>query len=480
MSSKADAGSAPTPKKSSTAKTATRMKDSDKTSAMKSPKPKSKKGDSQNANLDVDGKADSAESKGAKKATNQDQSDVAMAKEAKKDRRFTDLTPEAKQARRREERQKRKKALSQANASAIAVTPAVDGDIPALKTALTKDTKIKSFKTRLAERPAIRAKREREKAAKAKEWRVSQPIGGRYSTNTLVYSTDEKYIFLAQGPSLKVFSNKTSLLYRTLQHLRPPATSFPYVPNGNYSNIANYTLDPSNPNQVYTITFGGELLLWDWTEGTIEGYWKTDLHKGQYLAWCGLCVYPTDAEASTNTVWTYHEYGVRDFNRKAQREIRSFNIPKSPKPDEITLTSQTIITTEDTRPRQLVIVDANTFVMDSGEAFYIGNKQKQAQESGSEWRIRKISSPGKILTIDAIVRHTKKGGIQGDVAIGDNSGQIFIYHDILNPHGPTAAQNVVKSKLHWHRTAVATLKYSNDGMFTPLLPVLSSGLTHIS
>ncbi|KAK6340352.1 hypothetical protein TWF730_002114 [Orbilia blumenaviensis] len=416
----------------------------------------------------------------------------------RKDRRFADLTPDAKQAKRREERQKRKKAL-ETSTNPVAVADEDDEELEDGGVALAivdKDASLtaapsKPFKQ--SEKPSLRIKREKRESLKAKEWKVSQPIGGRYSTNNLVFSPDEKYILLAQGPSLKVFSTKTSLLYRTLQHLRPPPTQFPYSPAGNYSSIANYTIDPVNPSQVYTILFNGDLLLWDYTEGTIEGYWKTDLHQGQYLAWSGLCALPSPASESqgktsttattSTTLWTYHEHSLHDFSRKTVREIRELTIPpttnNTPSTTEeeepVIIPSRLILTIEGSRPRHLVIVDSNTFTVDSGEFFYIGNRQRappttttttESTTNAPDWRIRKISAPGKISSIDAIIRHKKSvaGTIQGDVAVGDNTGQIFVYHDVLNPTASSAAK-VIKSKLHWHRSAVGCVKYSKDGTY---------------
>ncbi|KAF3907471.1 hypothetical protein AA313_de0200071 [Arthrobotrys entomopaga] len=451
-------------KKSSGAKSAPRAKEAEKPSSSKQSKSKAKKTDSAAENAVADSISHGSKPKGASSQS----LSVAKPTKEKKDKRFNDLTTEAKQAKRREEREKRKKQL----VSSIVIpetnqddvhTNIIEKDLPAPPKSTLPS------KSRAIEKPSIRAKREKERLSKAKEWKVSQPIGGRFSTNTLVFSADEKYIFLAQGPSLKIFSTKTSLLYRTLQHLRPPPTTFSYTPAGNYSSIANYTLDPTNPSQVYTITFNGDLILWDWTEGTIEGCWKTDLKKGQYLAWCGLSVLPSGQDSETTTLWTYHEHSLRDHTRKATREIREITVPKIPDPTITTLESRTILSIDEARPRHLVIADANTFVVDSGESFYIGNRQRQAPQdlaTNSEWRIRKISTPEKILAIDTITRQKKSGsGIQGDVAVGDNTGQIFIYHDILSPNAPTAAHNVVKSKLHWHRTGVGALKYSQDGTY---------------
>ncbi|EPS40089.1 hypothetical protein H072_6098 [Dactylellina haptotyla CBS 200.50] len=452
-------------KKASSAKSAHRAKDSEKAATTKSSKSKSKKNDLPAEKADAAGST----SQDAKSGTIATVSSQTLKLKEKKDKRFADLTPEAKQVKRREERQKRKKALE----SVVVVADTADDAVLAIEK--EPSTALTISKPLPVEKPSVRARREKEKLSKAKEWKVSQPIGGRYSTNNLVFSADEKYILLAQGPSLKIFSTKTSLLYRTLQHLRPPPTTFPYVPAGNYSSIANYTLDPANPSQVYTITFSGDLLLWDWTEGTIEGYWKTDLHKGQYLAWCGLHAVPTAPDSPTTTLWTYHEHSLRDYSRKAAREIREFAVPRKPDPSNTTLSSRTILSIDEVRPRHLVIVDVNTFVVDSGECFYVGNRQRSNATTTatttlqeSEWRARKISTPGKILTIDAITRAKKTAGgsgIQGDVAVGDNNGQIFIYHDILSPSAPTTTHNVVKSKLHWHRTGVGALKYSQDGTY---------------
>ncbi|KAK6522640.1 hypothetical protein TWF281_002076 [Arthrobotrys megalospora] len=474
-------------KKPSSAKSAPRAKDAEKPSTTKPSKSKPKKNDSaaENAAIDITLPIGDAKSKGSISSPAV-VAPLAKPSKERKDKRFADLTPDAKQAKRREERQRKKKALESTNAVALAVAEPVDDDTAVAIIDQTVTTISKPSK--LTEKPSLRIKREKKESLKAKEWKVSQPIGGRYSTNNLVFSPDEKYIILAQGPSLKIFSTKTSLLYRTLQHLRPPPTQYPYTPAGNYSSIANYTLDPTNPSQVYTILFNGDLLLWDYTEGTIEGYWKTDLCKGQYLAWCGLRVLPSaTADSKETTLWTYQEHSLRDFSRKTAREIRALTIPtassSSPSAEPVTIASRLILSIDEARPRHLVILDSNTFTVDSGDCFYIGNRQRNPPAptttttteeiteptNAPEWRIRKISAPGKILSIDAIARHKKSSSaaatIQGDVAIGDNTGQIFVYHDILNPSGPTSSAKVVKSKLHWHRTGVGCIKYSKDGTY---------------
>ncbi|KAK6338887.1 hypothetical protein TWF696_009692 [Orbilia brochopaga] len=365
----------------------------------------------------------------------------------RKDKRFIDLSPEAKQAKRREERQQRRLALEIATPTPA---PAASSTIDALVVVPTS-------------RPPLRARRTPKR--RANQWKLSHPLGGRYTTTTpVLYSADEKHLFLSQGPAIKIFSAKTSLLARTLQHLHPPPTPFPYSPSGAYSAVANYTLDPANPHQLYTLTFAGDLLLWDWTEGTIEGCWKTNLESGTYLAWCGLHAFPAESESSTTTtLWTYQESSLRDSSRKAQRQIVALTVPRTPPAPtagECTLSATPVFTFEDSRPRNLVIVDSSTFVIDAGESFYIGNRAKNS----SDWRMRKVSAPGKILTLDAIARHKKGGTTQGDVAIGDNTGRIFIYHDLLAP-ASSPAQNVVKSKLHWHRSAVGCIKYSKDGTY---------------
>ncbi|KAK6344914.1 hypothetical protein TWF718_006866 [Orbilia javanica] len=475
-SSKSDPQSKPK-KPSSSAKSTTRAKEAEKPSLSKSSKPKTKKNDSTAENADVESITPVSDAKNKNAAVSAAAGVAGLTKSSKerKDKRFVDLTADEKQAKRREERQRKKKALESTNAIALTVSEPADDESAAVATidkdAITTATSL-SKPLRSTEKPSLRLKREKKESLKAREWKVSQPIGGRYSTNNLVFSPDEKYILLAQGPSLKIFSTKTSLLYRTLQHLRPPPTQFPYAPAGNYSSIANYTLDPANPSQVYTILFSGDILLWDYTEGTIEGYWKTDLRQGQYLAWCGLHALPSTPDSKETTLWTYHEHSLRDFSRKTVREIRALTIPTPSVTEEpVTIASRLILSIDEARPRHLVILDSNTFAVDSGDSFYVGNRQRstattevapEAATNAPEWRIRKVSTPGKIMSMDAITRHKKSGAIQGDVAVGDNTGQIFIYHDILNS---TSSTKIVKSKLHWHRTGVGSIKYSKDGTY---------------
>lgn len=83
---------------------------------------------------------------------------------------------------------------------------------------------------------------------------------------------------------------------------------------------------------------------------------------------------------------------------------------------------------------------------------------------------REVTVPGKIVSFDARARRessTAKSRLAVDVVVGLQDGAILVYDDILfkligKERGVEGAKTMSR-RLHWHRDAVSSVKWSRDG-----------------
>ena len=83
---------------------------------------------------------------------------------------------------------------------------------------------------------------------------------------------------------------------------------------------------------------------------------------------------------------------------------------------------------------------------------------------------REVAVPGRIASFDA--KASQLGGsrprMSVDVVLGLQDGAILVYEDVLfqlvgNDKG-SKSSNITSRRLHWHRDAVSSVKWSRDGM----------------
>jgi NET1-associated nuclear protein 1 (U3 small nucleolar RNA-associated protein 17) len=97
------------------------------------------------------------------------------------------------------------------------------------------------------------------------------------------------------------------------------------------------------------------------------------------------------------------------------------------------------------------------------------------------YEFRVFESPDDISSLDLRITDRSKSTVSGekgskrypvvDVAVGDVKGSIFVHNDIVlnifRPQQSSAGESgihLIPRKLHWHRQAVHTVKWSLDGM----------------
>ncbi|CCG84193.1 protein of unknown function [Taphrina deformans PYCC 5710] len=94
--------------------------------------------------------------------------------------------------------------------------------------------------------------------SESSKYGISRRSGGRFSNLKPCFSKDEKHVFLCTKTQARVYSASTGELLRSLRSKddRP-------------SPIVSLFMHPSNEYRLITVTFNGQILVWDWTDGTL-------------------------------------------------------------------------------------------------------------------------------------------------------------------------------------------------------------------
>ena len=215
----------------------------------------------------------------------------------------------------------------------------------------------------------------------------------------------------------------------------------------------------SDPDHILVSTRGGFLSKWDWTTGRKLRQWRTrqDLLQISPLAACE----PTGNEDHIlllhNTAQGHRELSHCDLNQ-----------PSNPPLDSIVL-------------REFQGTGAGVISLDSGKVLVVCASDRLmfcssstsfalASPSAGSFTWREVTVPGEIISFDARGRRessTAKSRFAIDVVVGLQDGAIIIYEDILfqligKERGVKGAR-IMPRRLHWHRDAVYSVKWSRDG-----------------
>jgi NET1-associated nuclear protein 1 (U3 small nucleolar RNA-associated protein 17) len=135
-----------------------------------------------------------------------------------------------------------------------------------------------------------------------------------------------------------------------------------------------------------------------------------------------------------------------------------------------------LLHTYDESPQLLRFVAGGRLIVAAAkETLHLGllKAKKAASLDDLTYRFHCFDVPDLVSCLD--IRHTtrvtKKGGIElqsVDVAVGCARGGIYVYHDLLpklpgEGSGSSKAGVIQPKKYHWHRRAVHSVKWSQDG-----------------
>ncbi|KAF1365295.1 WD40 repeat-like protein, partial [Lizonia empirigonia] len=289
-------------------------------------------------------------------------------------------------------------------------------------------------------------------------WNISSAQGGWFLPRDPVFSADEKFIILGTQKALEIYVAETSLL----------AYKLPVSGSGE---VTAYAMSATDSSRVYVAESTGLITLWDWVSRQKIGRWDIGAtvrnmtvitHSDEDLVYCH--------EPGKSHIINVH--ALRTGAQASTTELKP-----------ILKTSSSILDIQ-------VLLQGNFVVVACNDSLMVGKRQKQSKTAVQDfeyvWRELKFSQ--RITAFNAYVRDptevTGKAAKSAqdqrdviDIAVGEESGVILLFEDVLSSFaaietiqkgGKAKADNAESlrpKKLHWHRDAVGSVKWSLDGNY---------------
>ncbi|KAF2473246.1 WD40 repeat-like protein [Lindgomyces ingoldianus] len=289
-------------------------------------------------------------------------------------------------------------------------------------------------------------------------WSVSAPIGGWFLPQDPLFSLDEKYLFLADTRSVQVYSTETSLPIRTL------AVGYGY--------ISAYALSSTNPEHLYVANSSGLVTQWDWTNGTKTARWeiKTNIRQMTVVS---------QAQSNQDLVFCHEVENSHKINVHALRTL-----------DQASQTElKQVLKSKSAISGFQVLLEGMILIVACQNSIAIGKRAKlhRTAVQDFEYTWREFRTTKRITAFNAYVRIPQASGKNKDalqdsrihlnLAFGDENGVIYLFDDMLSSFarfersqkdsGKTTMDldTLRPKRLHWHRDAVRSLKWSKDANY---------------
>ncbi|KAJ5109791.1 hypothetical protein N7532_002436 [Penicillium argentinense] len=278
-----------------------------------------------------------------------------------------------------------------------------------------------------------------EKRSAAAPWSFSRPVGGRYSNLDPVVTEDEAYLFVGLDTAVQVFATSTSRLLRTLQ-----------MENG--QKVIGYKLSPVDQGVLYIFT-SGFVTKWDWNSGKRLVRWGT--------TYSSIAVDVQQSETA-GQVASYSIGAQKDGKR--QVIISALGDKKSTEIVALDTAEQVNSIQTACKGRVIVVSDGTRVFLGTTRSIDLENPESTQYM----WREATFPVTATSLHLRENPDESKsgKGSEAVDLVIGEGSGSILIYHDLVNTlFSRNAEKKSPPRKLHWHRSAVSTVRWSKDGNY---------------
>ncbi|MCJ1267127.1 hypothetical protein MMC22_007012 [Lobaria immixta] len=296
------------------------------------------------------------------------------------------------------------------------------------------------------------------KIRKAK-WKFSGIVGGRMLDLDPIFTPNEEYLLLPYDTAINVYATSTSLLVRRLQLSRAHP-------------VSAFALSSINTNHLFISTNSGSIEKWDWLEGTRLEYW--DISATIYSLATSM---PVHTEKSNGLVYTVDRKDEGQWKFTVHRLLGGSEASKTD--------LGTLLKYGEPLKFVKILDNGRIVVITSGSRVIIGTCDRPSPDSLKDlsYTWRDVDCPEWITSIDVQMRpydttmkkpKPSKKSFHGavDIVVGTLRGKIIVYDDLLGnlirvERGTTAQQvdSISSRRLHWHRSAVLTLKWSLDGNY---------------
>lgn len=234
--------------------------------------------------------------------------------------------------------------------------------------------------------------------------------------------------------------------------------------------VTAYALSSTNPSHVYVADSNYIITLWDWVAGAKIGRWDIGATARNMVV---------ITQPGTNEDLIYcHETG--DKHVINVHALRTKSQASKTELKHVLKTDSAITSVQ-------VLLQGKYVIIATADSITVGKRLKVSRTAVQEfeyvWRELKFSK--RVTTCDTYFRQREvpengKKSAQDqrdvlDLAVGDEIGVILLFEDILasfaalesiqkgNHSRTDSAESLRPKKLHWHRSAVGSVKWSLDG-----------------
>ena len=268
-----------------------------------------------------------------------------------------------------------------------------------------------------------------------------------------------RHLIVATRTAIHVYTAANSLLTRSIQ-LRVAENQ----PN---TRIVSFCMSPTLAHIIWVACSDGNVYRVDWTSGEGASYsWRTSSTGCNFMTVASM----ESAGRTRDVVFTTESKG--DGWRITANEL-------TPPDTSIETVARTIYTSKDRIRYLKTAAQGAVVVAAAGNKIIIGGLRttEYGTVSKMKYEFQIFESTDTIASLD--VRATARSTVTAvkktlqrtpvvDLVVGDVRGAIFIHHDLLanllQAQDRKPGVSLAPRKMHWHRQAVHTVKWSLDGM----------------
>lgn len=267
-----------------------------------------------------------------------------------------------------------------------------------------------------------------------------------------------RYLIITYNTSIQVYSTEDSLLVRRI--------NLPVTRRGDgtelvSTHVVSSVLSKTDPDYIWVACSDGRIWRINWTSGAgADSPFMVDTKK-----LLDMTVDVVEMGGSSEDVLL-----VLKRLTKTSAQIVAYNTKA------LSTGNGKLLHTYDESPQMLRSVAGGRLIFAAAkETLHVGLLQAKKPLSLDDlsYRFHCFGIPDIVSCLDIrpTVRPTKKGGIEiqsVDIAVGCARGAIYVYNDLLSNlpgdgSGSSKAGPIQPRKYHWHRRAVHSVKWSEDG-----------------
>ncbi|PFH60337.1 hypothetical protein XA68_11114 [Ophiocordyceps unilateralis] len=309
-------------------------------------------------------------------------------------------------------------------------------------------------------------------------WGISKPMGGRMLDIDPILTVDEQYLILIYTTSIQVYNASDSLLVRRIPICTLDASA---APGSRPATIVAARLSVENANFIWVACSDGAVYHVDWTVGAESSprFWTASRTAKAMV----VVPFPGDGKGDMTIIAesnSAHRMEVVAYYSQNGSAFKSKNIHlqalKNNAKDEKGL--HLLEASQDGRILVGALLNYLLVCVASG-----AGADKLCQ---IEYNVYSFRAPDIMTAID-IRTHARPRSSKGrggscqegysnlvDVIAGGARGAIYMYRDVVSQVRAAAENAIQVNKLHWHRKAVHTVKWSRDGNY-----ILSGGSENV-